>query len=90
MTSSILSQIHVWIWLMKSLAIFSEVSKTAIASKSKALGVAAISVWEVGMLELEFLASDWVRGSSTAPGEVCYHHSRMPSRVLTCGSLRSG
>ncbi len=43
---------HVWIWLMKGEAErFSCVCRTALeqASETGSLGVAAISVWEVGM-----------------------------------------
>ncbi len=76
-TDLILLDTHVWIWLIggnqrlahsKSLAVIEK------ASKANSLKVAAISVWEVAMLEakqrLTFPMSclDWVEQALAAPG----------------------
>lgn len=89
---------HVWIWLMKGEAErFSTTCRIAIeqASETGSLGVAAISVWEVGMLEAKGRVRfaepclDWVRKALTAPGlhllpltpEIAVESSHLPGTI---------
>ncbi|MDF5715569.1 MAG: type II toxin-antitoxin system VapC family toxin [Rhizonema sp. NSF051] len=86
---------HVWIWSMNGeIERLSAQSRMAIeqASATGSLGVVAISVWEVGMLEskgrIRFAEPclDWVRKALTAPGlhllpltpEIAIETSRLP------------
>jgi len=86
---------HVWIWSMNGEGErLCAHSRTAIeqASATGSLGVAAISVWEVGMLESKGRVRfsepclDWVRKALTAPGlhllpltpEIAIETSRLP------------
>jgi PIN domain nuclease of toxin-antitoxin system len=68
---------HVWIWLMEGLK--SELSDATVrvieeAGSRSELALAAISVWELGMLEargritLSRSIDEWVREALTAPG----------------------
>lgn len=86
---------HVWIWLMgENPQLASSKSLQAIqkASKSGSIRIAAISVWEVGMLEAKSRISfpipclDWVNQALSAPGislvpllpEIAVESSRLP------------
>lgn len=86
---------HIWIWLLNgNPERLSADAVTAIeqASRSGQLGVCAISVWEVGMLEskgrVRFSKAclDWVREALAVPGlrllpltpEVAIESSRLP------------
>jgi len=86
---------HVWLWLMagdatlKSSTALAQIEQAAIEAR---LLVAAISVWEVGMLEakgrivLPMDVMDWVECALTAPGvslqpltpAIAVHSSRLP------------
>lgn len=89
---------HVWVWLLNGDAQrLSEEGLAAIerASQSGQLGVSAISVWEVGMLEakgrIRFsqICIDWVRQALAAPGlrllpltpEIAIESSRLPGQI---------
>jgi PIN domain nuclease of toxin-antitoxin system len=86
---------HVWIWLMEGLK--SELSDATVrvieeAGSRSELALAAISVWELGMLEargritLSRSMDEWVRAALTAPGlrlvdltpEVAVESTRLP------------
>lgn len=86
---------HVWIWLMEGLR--SELSDATIrvieeAGSRGELALAAISVWELGMLEargritLSRSIDEWVRAALTAPGlrlvditpEIAVESTRLP------------
>jgi PIN domain nuclease of toxin-antitoxin system len=86
---------HVWIWLMEGLK--SELSDATVrvieeAGSRSELALAAISVWELGMLEargritLSRSIDEWVRAALTAPGlrlvdltpEVAVESTRLP------------
>jgi PIN domain nuclease of toxin-antitoxin system len=86
---------HVWIWLMEGLK--SELSDATVrvieeAGSRSELALAAISVWELGMLEagsritLSRSIDEWVRVALTAPGlrlvdltpEVAVESTRLP------------
>ncbi len=86
---------HVWLWSINGeVERLSAQSRVAIeqASATGSLGVMAISVWEVGMLEskgrIRFAepSLDWVRKALTAPGlhllpltpEIAIETSRLP------------
>jgi len=86
---------HVWIWLMsESARLASSKSLQVIqrASKLGSLRIAAISAWEVGMLEAKNRISfpipclDWVNQALNAPGvslvpllpEIAIESSRLP------------
>jgi len=96
MTSGLLIlDTHIWIWAMNG-----DTSRLSIeglealetGSRNNQLGVCAISVWEVGMLESKGRIQlgkgclDWVRESLTAPGlrllpltpEIAVESSRLP------------
>jgi PIN domain nuclease of toxin-antitoxin system len=96
MTSDLLIlDTHIWIW-----AINGEIARLStkaieaieIASRNNQLGVSAISVWEVGMLESKGriqcgkVCLDWVRDALSAPGlrliplmpEIAVESSRLP------------
>jgi len=86
---------HVWIWLMNGdeqalpEAVIEAVDQ---ASQSGRVGIAAISIWEVGMLEakgrirLNKPCLDWVQEALNAPGvrllpltpEIAVESSRLP------------
>lgn len=89
---------HIWIWLLNgNVKRLSSEGLSAIeqASQSAQLGVCAISVWEVGMLEakgrlrLSKGCLDWVREALSAPGlrllpltpEIAIESSRLPGRI---------
>ena len=81
-TSAFLLDTHVWIWLMNGdPALRSSPALAAIeqAATRAQVGVAAISVWEVGMLEskgrivLPMDAALWVEKALHAPG-IRFHH----------------
>lgn len=89
---------HIWIWLLNGDADrLSEESLSAIevAGQSAQLGVCAISIWEVGMLEskgrlrLSKGCLDWVREALSAPGlrllpltpEIAIESSRLPGQI---------
>ena len=99
MTSDLLIlDTHIWIW-----AINGEITRLStegleaieIASKNNQLGVSAISVWEVGMLESKGriqcrkVCLDWVRDALSAPGlrllpltpEIAIESSRLPGEL---------
>ncbi len=86
---------HVWIWLMEGLK--PELSEATVrvieeAGSRSELALAAISVWELGMLEahgritLSRSIDEWVRAALTAPGlrlvdltpEVAVESTRLP------------
>ena len=86
---------HIWIWAINGdRDRLSSQALTAIetASQNSRLGVCAISVWEVGMLEskgrIQFgkVCLDWVREALLAPGlrllpltpEIAIESSRLP------------
>ena len=96
MTSDLLIlDTHIWIW-----AINGDVARLSaegleaikIASQNNRLGVCAISVWEIGMLESKGriqcgkVCLDWVREALSAPGlrlipltpEIAIESSRLP------------
>jgi PIN domain nuclease of toxin-antitoxin system len=96
MTSDLLIlDTHIWIW-----AVSGEIARIStdaleaieIASRNNQLGVCAISVWEVGMLESKgriqcgTVCLDWVRKALSAPGlrlipltpEIAIESSRLP------------
>ena len=87
---------HVWIWLMEGLR--SDLSNATVSAIEEAgsrseLALAAISVWELGMLEahgritLSRSIDEWVRAALTAPGvrivdltpEIAVESTRLPS-----------
>jgi PIN domain nuclease of toxin-antitoxin system len=89
---------HVWIWLINGE--LEHISKKCIEAVEIAgvkgnLGVSAISVWEVGMLEskgrihLQQICIDWVRDALSAPGlrllpltpEIAIESSRLPGQI---------
>jgi PIN domain nuclease of toxin-antitoxin system len=89
---------HIWIWLLNGNAQRLSVESLAAieqASQSGQLGVSAISVWEVGMLEakgrIRFsqICLDWVRQALSAPGlrllslspEIAIESSRLPGQI---------
>ncbi|NJN24417.1 MAG: type II toxin-antitoxin system VapC family toxin [Acaryochloridaceae cyanobacterium RL_2_7] len=89
---------HIWIWLLNGdVDQLSEDGLKAIAgaSESGQIGVCAISVWEVGMLEakgrlrLSQGCLDWVRTALSAPGirlleltpEIAIESSRLPGEI---------
>ena len=89
---------HIWIWLLNgNVDQLSENALEAIteASESGQIGVCAISVWEVGMLEakgrlrLSQGCMDWVRAALSAPGirllaltpEIAIESSRLPGEI---------
>ena len=74
---------HVWIWVVEGVA--AELARPAVArieraSVAGAIRVAAISVWEVAMLEargrlrLALEIDEWVRQALTAPGTQLVPH----------------
>ena len=86
---------HVWIWLMEGLR--SDLSNATVSAIEEAgsrseLALAAISVWELGMLEargritLSRSIDEWVRAALTAPGlrlvdltpEIAVESTRLP------------
>ena len=86
---------HVWIWIMEGVK--AELSAATIrlveqAAADSALAVAAISVWEVAMLEkkrritLSRSIDEWTRAALTAPGirlvdlspEIAIESTRLP------------
>lgn len=88
---------HVWIWLMEGLR--SDLSDATVTAIEKAgargeLALAAISVWELGMLEargritLSRSLDEWVRAALTAPGlrlvdltpEIAVESTRLPGK----------
>jgi PIN domain nuclease of toxin-antitoxin system len=89
---------HIWIWLITGdLEKLSEkcVEAVELASSKGNLGVSAISVWEVGMLEskgrihFQQVCIDWVRDALSAPGlrllpltpEIAVESSRLPGKI---------
>jgi PIN domain nuclease of toxin-antitoxin system len=96
MTSDLLIlDTHIWIWAINGNVdrLSTEGLKAIeIASQNNQLGVCAISVWEVGMLEskgrvqLGKVCLDWVRDALSAPGlrllpltpEIAIESSRLP------------
>jgi PIN domain nuclease of toxin-antitoxin system len=96
MTSNLLIlDTHIWIWAINgNVDRLSTEGLKAIetASQNNQLGVCAISVWEVGMLEskgrvqLGKVCLDWVRDALSAPGlrllpltpEIAIESSRLP------------
>jgi PIN domain nuclease of toxin-antitoxin system len=96
MTSDLLIlDTHIWIWAINGeIARLSSEALEAIeiASQKNQLGVSAISVWEVGMLESKGriqcgnVCLDWVRDALSAPGlrlipltpEIAIESSRLP------------
>jgi PIN domain nuclease of toxin-antitoxin system len=96
MTSDLLIlDTHIWIWAINgNVDRLSSEGLEAIetASQNNQLGVCAISVWEVGMLEskgrvqLGKVCLDWVRDALSAPGlrllpltpEIAIESSRLP------------
>jgi PIN domain nuclease of toxin-antitoxin system len=96
MTSDLLIlDTHIWIWAINgNIDRLSTEGLKAIetASQNNQLGVCAISVWEVGMLEskgrvqLGKVCLDWVRDALSAPGlrllpltpEIAIESSRLP------------
>lgn len=86
---------HVWLWLVNKES--DQLSKTCLKKVEAAerLGVSAISVWEVGMLEargriqLQKTCIDWVREALSAPKlsllpltpEIAIESSRLPGTV---------
>jgi PIN domain nuclease of toxin-antitoxin system len=99
MTSDLLIlDTHIWLWAINGNVdrLSSEGLKAIeIASQNNQLGVCAISVWEVGMLEskgrvqLGKVCLDWVRDALSAPGlrllsltpEIAIESSRLPGRL---------
>ena len=86
---------HVWIWIMEGLK--SDLSNATVKAIEEAggraeLALAAISVWELGMLEargritLSRSIDEWVRAALTAPGlrlvdltpEIALESTRLP------------
>jgi PIN domain nuclease of toxin-antitoxin system len=86
---------HVWIWMMEGLK--SDLSNATVRAIEEAggraeLALAAISVWELGMLEargritLSRSIDEWVRAALTAPGlrlvdltpEIAVESTRLP------------
>jgi PIN domain nuclease of toxin-antitoxin system len=89
---------HIWIWLINGeLEHISEKCMKAVemAGTKGNLGVSAISVWEVGMLEskgrihFQQICIDWVRDALSAPGlrllpltpEIAIESSRLPGGI---------
>lgn len=86
---------HVWLWLVNKES--DRLSKTCLkkVEAAKRLGVSAISVWEVGMLEargriqLQKTCIDWVREALSAPKlsllpltpEIAIESSRLPGTI---------
>ncbi len=86
---------HVWLWLVNKES--DQLSKTCLKKVEAAarLGVSAISVWEVGMLEargriqLQKTCIDWVREALSAPKlsllpltpEIAIESSRLPGTI---------
>lgn len=92
---NLLLDTHVWLWLInEETEQLSEACLSAIVS-AKQLGVSAISVWEVGMLEskgriqLQKPCIDWVREALGAPKlrlvpitpEIAIESSRLPGTI---------
>ncbi|MGB7088056.1 MAG: type II toxin-antitoxin system VapC family toxin [Phormidesmis sp.] len=92
---NLLLDTHVWLWLLNGeTERLSEDCLAEIASAER-LGVSAISVWEVGMLEakgriqLQKTCLDWVREALTAPKlsllpltpEIAVESSRLPGTI---------
>ena len=92
---NLLLDTHVWLWLInKEADRLSESCLAAIASAEQ-LGVSAISVWEIGMLEakgriqLKKTCIDWVREALKAPKlrlvpltpEIAIESSRLPGTI---------
>lgn len=86
---------HVWIWLTTgSVDNLSDSSLIAIEA-ARRLGVSAISIWEIGMLEakgriqLQSNCLDWVRNALKAPKvsllpltpEIAVESSRLPGNI---------
>jgi PIN domain nuclease of toxin-antitoxin system len=67
---------HVWIWMLEGAESIGSATRERIAAASRdgALRVAAISVWELAMLEsrqrvrLALPVEEWVRRGTSAPG----------------------
>jgi PIN domain nuclease of toxin-antitoxin system len=95
MAAPVVLDTHVWIWLMEGLE--SELSAATVRAIEEAgsrgeLALAAISVWELGMLEargritLSRSIDEWVRAALTAPGlrlvdpspEIAVESTRLP------------
>ncbi len=89
---------HIWLWLFNGNEdrLSSEgIERIEDAGRSGQLGVSAISVWEVGMLEakgrirLSKGCLDWVREALSAPGlrlieltpEIAIESSRLPGQI---------
>jgi PIN domain nuclease of toxin-antitoxin system len=89
---------HIWVWAINgSTDRLSSAGIKAIqlAGTNGQLGVSAISVWEVGMLEskgrlnLQTLCIDWVREALSAPGlrliplspDIAIESSRLPGNL---------
>ena len=89
---------HIWLWVINGdVEQLSETTLKAIklASRGGILGVSAISVWEIGMLEakgrIHFrqVCIDWVRSALSAPGlrllpltpEIAIESSRLPGAI---------
>ena len=86
---------HVWLWLVNKES--DQLSKTCLKKVKAAerLGVSAISVWEVGMLEakgriqLQKTCIDWIREALSAPKlsllpltpEIAIESSRLPGTI---------
>lgn len=89
---------HIWVWLLngdEDQLSHEGLEAIADASESGQIGVCAISVWEVGMLEakgrmrLSKGCLDWVRDALAAPGirllelspEIAVESSRLPGEI---------
>ena len=86
---------HVWLWLVSEKVVnLSDASQGAIAAAER-IGISAVSVWEVGMLEakgriqLHKNCLDWVREALSAPKvalipltpEIAIESSRLPGAM---------
>ena len=86
---------HVWLWLVsEKVENLSDASQGAIAAAER-IGISAVSVWEVGMLEakgriqLHKNCLDWVREALSAPKvalipltpEIAIESSRLPGAM---------
>lgn len=97
-TDLLILDTHIWVWLLNGDA--DRLSQDGIeaiaeASASGQIGICAISVWEVGMLEakgrlrLSQGCLDWVRAALSAPGirllaltpEIAIESSRLPGQL---------
>jgi PIN domain nuclease of toxin-antitoxin system len=95
MSDLLILDTHIWLWAINGNVdrLSTEGLKAIeIASQNNQLGVCAISVWEVGMLEskgrvqLGKVCLDWVRDALSAPGlrllpltpEIAIESSRLP------------